>query len=84
MNSLPFSYRKSTSIIFLGDDSIFMTIIARFFNSNHGGTLLIGMADNGDINDLENDYQTLKKQNQDGLMGTSSKGILSQLGDINS
>ena len=71
MNSLPFScrisYRKSTSIIFLGADRIFMTIIAGFLNCNHGGTLLIGVADNGDINDLENDYQILKKQNQDGF-----------------
>lgn len=40
--------------------------IAGFMNSK-GGTLLIGVEDNGNILGLNNDYQILKKENRDGF-----------------
>jgi len=40
--------------------------VAAFLNT-HGGTLLIGVANNGDILGLQPDYQTLRKQNADGF-----------------
>lgn len=54
--------------------------LAGFLNSNQGGTLLIGVADNGDIFGLENDYQTLKKQNQDGFEQAVMTAIAANLG----
>mgnify|MGYP006275206905 CR=1 FL=1 len=41
--------------------------VAAFLNAD-GGTLLIGIDDNGEPLGLKNDYQTLKKQNNDGYM----------------
>ncbi|NCD32650.1 MAG: ATP-binding protein [Spartobacteria bacterium] len=40
--------------------------IAAFLNSE-GGTLLIGVQDNGSVYGLENDYKTLRKKNRDGF-----------------
>jgi predicted HTH transcriptional regulator len=41
--------------------------VAAFLNAS-GGTLLIGIDDNGEPLGLKNDYQTLRKQNKDGYM----------------
>lgn len=54
--------------------------LAGFLNSIHGGTLLIGVADNGEIIGLENDYQTLRKQNQDGFEQAIMTAIAANLG----
>ena len=40
--------------------------IAGFANSPYGGTLLIGVADNGNIHGLEDDYNTFTKRGQIG------------------
>jgi len=40
--------------------------LAGYLNSSLGGTLLIGVADNGKIIGLEKDFQSLKRQDQDG------------------
>ena len=40
--------------------------IAGFANSRYGGTLLIGVADNGSIHGLEDDYNTFSKRGQVG------------------
>ena len=40
--------------------------VAAFMNSN-GGTLLIGISDDGEILGLENDFNTLEKKNRDGF-----------------
>ena len=40
--------------------------IAGFANSRYGGTLLIGVADDGTIHGLEDDYQTFSKRGQVG------------------
>jgi CheY-like chemotaxis protein len=42
------------------------TAIAGMLNS-HGGTLLIGVADDGTVVGIENDLRTLRKSNQDGF-----------------
>jgi hypothetical protein len=61
-------------------ENVVLKSIAGFLNSHHGGTLLIGVADNGEIIGLENDYQTLKKQNQDGFEQTIMTAIAANLG----
>ena len=48
-------------------EGVVLKTLAGFLNSPIGGTLLIGVADNGDILGLEKDYQTLKKPGQDGF-----------------
>jgi predicted HTH transcriptional regulator len=54
--------------------------LAGFLNSHHGGTLLIGVADDGRIVGLDNDFKTLKKQNQDGFEQTLMTAIAANLG----
>lgn len=61
-------------------EGVVMKTLAGFFNSHVGGTLLIGVSDNGDIIGLEHDYQTLKKPNQDGFEQTLMTAISSNLG----
>lgn len=48
-------------------EGVVLKTLAGFLNSPIGGTLLIGVADNGEILGLEKDYQTLKKPGQDGF-----------------
>ena len=61
-------------------EGVVLKSLAGFLNSKHGGTLLIGVADNGEIIGLENDYQTLKKQNQDGFEQVIMTAIAANLG----
>ena len=61
-------------------ESVVLKTLAGFFNSHVGGTLLIGVSDNGEIIGLEQDYQTLKKPNQDGFEQTLMTSISSNLG----
>ena len=53
--------------------------IAGFMNNN-GGTLLIGVDDDGKIIGLEKDYQNLKKQDRDGFEQSIFTAILTNLG----
>ena len=46
-------------------ENIILKTVAAFLNSE-GGTLLIGVADDGNVIGLKHDYQTLKKPNRDG------------------
>lgn len=59
--------------------------IAGFLNSEHGGTLLIGVADDGTIYGLEADYNTFSKRGRRGdhdLFGQHLQNLLaSRLGD---
>jgi hypothetical protein len=48
-------------------ETVILKTLAGFLNSAVGGTLLIGVADNGEVLGLEHDYQSLKKPNQDGF-----------------
>lgn len=61
-------------------EGVAMKTLAGFFNSYIGGTLLIGVADNGEILGLDPDYQTLKKPDQDGFEQTVMTAISTNLG----
>jgi len=61
-------------------EGVILKTLAGFLNSHTGGTLLIGVADNGEIVGLEKDYQTLKKPNQDGFEQTLITSIATNLG----
>lgn len=61
-------------------ESVILKTLAGFFNSHIGGTLLIGVNDDGEILGLEKDYQTLKKPNQDGFEQTLMTAISTNLG----
>jgi predicted HTH transcriptional regulator len=63
-----------------GLEQVVLKTLAGFFNSYIGGTLLIGVADNGDLIGLEKDYQTLKKPNQDGFEQALMTVISTNLG----
>ena len=47
-------------------EAVVLKTLAGFMNST-GGTLLVGVDDNGGITGIEQDYKTLKKQNRDGF-----------------
>lgn len=53
--------------------------IAAFLNSN-GGTLLIGVDDNGNVLGLKNDMKTVKKHDKDGFEQTLMNLIVSRIG----
>ncbi len=61
-------------------EGVVMKALAGFFNSHVGGTLLIGVADNGELIGLENDYQTLKKPGQDGFEQALMTAVSANLG----
>ena len=58
---------------------VILKTIAGFMN-NSGGTLLIGVGDDGKIIGLENDYQNLKKQDRDGFEQSIFTAISTNLG----
>ncbi len=61
-------------------EGVVLKSVAGFLNSKQGGTLLIGVSDNGEIIGLKNDYKTLKKQNQDGFEQVIMTAIADNLG----
>lgn len=61
-------------------EGVILKTLAGFLNSHIGGTLLIGIADNGEIIGLEKDYATLKKPNQDGFEQALMTAISANLG----
>lgn len=61
-------------------EGVILKTLAGFLNSYIGGTLLIGVADNGEIIGLEKDYQTLKKPDQDGFEQSLMTAISAHLG----
>ena len=54
--------------------------LAGFMNSHTGGTLLIGVADDGEIVGLENDFKTLRRKDSDGFEQLLMTTIASSLG----
>lgn len=58
---------------------VIMKTLAGFMNSE-GGTLLIGVNDDGSILGLKNDYQTLKKKDRDGFEQLLMTTIANTLG----
>lgn len=63
-----------------GLEAVVMKTVAGFLNSHIGGTLLIGVRDDGEIIGLEKDYQTLKRPDQDGFEQTLMTAISANLG----
>jgi hypothetical protein len=61
-------------------EAVVLKTLAGFLNSRQGGTLLIGVADDGTILGLEKDYQSLKKPNQDGFEQAIMTAISTHLG----
>lgn len=59
---------------------VVLKTLAGYLNSSLGGTLLIGVADNGEIIGLEKDFQSLKRQDQDGYEQAIITAISSHLG----
>jgi hypothetical protein len=60
-------------------ENVVVKTLAAFLNSD-GGTLLIGVDDNGDVVGLENDYKHLKKHNRDGFEQAIMTLISTKLG----
>jgi hypothetical protein len=61
-------------------EGVILKTLAGFMNSSVGGTLLIGVADNGEVIGLEKDYQTLKRPDQDGFEQAVMTAISANLG----
>ncbi|MCF7970372.1 MAG: ATP-binding protein [Methylococcaceae bacterium] len=61
-------------------ETVILKTLAGYLNSSHGGTLLIGVADNGEIIGLEKDYQSLKRPDQDGYEQAIMTAISTNLG----
>ncbi|MBL1265563.1 AlbA family DNA-binding domain-containing protein [Methylomicrobium sp. RS1] len=61
-------------------EGVILKTLAGFLNSPIGGTLLIGVADNGEVIGLEKDYQTLKRPDQDGFEQAVMTAISANLG----
>lgn len=61
-------------------EGVILKTLAGFLNSHIGGTLLIGVADNGEVLGLEKDYLTLKKPDQDGFEQSLMTAISNNLG----
>ena len=60
-------------------EAVVMKTLAGFMNSG-GGTLLLGVSDNGTILGLENDYQTLKRKDKDGFEQLIMSSVSEKLG----
>jgi hypothetical protein len=60
-------------------ENVIIKTLAGFLNSD-GGTLLIGVDDNGNLIGLEKDYENLKKQNRDGFEQAVMTLISTKLG----
>ena len=60
-------------------EGVVLKTLAGYMNGN-GGTLLIGVADDGSIVGLESDYKTLKKQDRDGFEQALMTAVATQLG----
>ena len=60
-------------------EGVIMKTLAGYMNGN-GGTLLIGVSDDGTIVGLDHDYKTLKKQDRDGFEQALMTAIATKLG----
>jgi predicted HTH transcriptional regulator len=60
-------------------EGVALKTLAGYMNGN-GGTLLIGVADDGSITGLERDYTTLKKRDRDGFEQALMTAVATKLG----
>lgn len=79
-SSLRFDYNNNTVNKTL--EKVFLKTIAGFLNAR-GGTLLLGVDDDGGILGLEQDYHSLKKKNRDGFELKLMQLISAHLGTEN-
>ena len=80
-STMRWDIKKSEKARYL-EDAVVKTI-AGFANSPYGGTLLVGVTDDGDIHGLEDDYATFSKRGERGdrdLWGQHLNNLLSRLG----
>lgn len=61
-------------------EAVILKTLAGFLNSTTGGTLLIGVSDSGALIGLKNDYQSLKRPDQDGFEQFVIAAISNNLG----
>lgn len=61
-------------------ENVVLKTLAGFMNSSNGGTLLIGVADDGQILGLQQDYQSLKRKDNDGFEQAIMTAISEKLG----
>ena len=60
-------------------EAVVLKTLAGYMNGN-GGTLLIGIADDGSVTGLQEDYKTLKKPDRDGFEQVLMTAIATKLG----
>ena len=60
-------------------EAVVLKTLAGYMNGN-GGTLLIGVADDGSVLGLQSDYQTLKKPDRDGFEQALMTAVATKLG----
>ena len=60
-------------------EGVILKTLAGYMNGD-GGTLLIGVADDGSVLGLESDYQTLKKKDRDGFEQALMTAVATKLG----
>ena len=60
-------------------EAVVLKTLAGYMNGN-GGTLLIGVADDGAVVGLDHDYKTLKKQDRDGFEQALMTAVATKLG----
>ncbi len=60
-------------------EEVIMKTLAGFMNGE-GGTLIIGVSDDGEITGLEHDYKVLKKKDRDGFEQALMAAVASKLG----
>jgi hypothetical protein len=61
-------------------ENVVMKSLAGFLNNKRGGTLLIGVADDGQVIGLEHDYRSLKKPDRDGFEQALISAVAHHLG----
>ena len=72
-------YDRRRRIVSKEVERMVMKTIVAFLNAK-GGTLLIGVSDDGEIVGLEDDYQTLPKKNRDGFENHLSMLVKTMIG----
>ena len=80
-STMRWDVRKAEKAKYL-EDAVVKTI-AGFANSPYGGTLLVGVTDDGEIHGLDDDYATFSKRGERGdrdLWGQHLKNLLDRLG----
>lgn len=79
-SSFRWDYQQSSSNKNL--EAVVIKTLAGFLNSYTGGTLLIGVADDGEVIGLEQDFKTLRRKDSDGYEQLIMTTIASTLGAV--